>query len=100
MCVRPLPSFLTRKKCSVSKNKVDLDQKNYRNLVEGVLVEFPKVKLWNPSDYLCHEGECPAMMDGHFLYHEDRHHLTTYASWYLGKSLVDVIFPNNQLMQK
>lgn len=94
-CVRPFPLFVSRGKCSVSKNQVDIDENSYRGLVEEVLADFPKVKRWNPSDMLCRDGECPVVRDGKLLYKDIHNHITMFASEYISGSLIDVIFSEN-----
>jgi hypothetical protein len=90
-----LSSFFYNSSCSISKHQVSIDQNQYRTWANEVLVDFPQVKIWDPINLLCKEERCPVTQDGYLLYKDVNNHLTTYASEYLGKSLVDTLDPKN-----
>ncbi len=87
-CVLLRPLFFNlnnvRKDCEVSRIEFDKRNKDYHELVKEVLINFPKVKLWEPWRYFCDMNRCTAMVDGKLLY-RDKHHLSLEGSYWLGE---------------
>ena len=76
--------------CAVSRK--DFEQRNlqYRNLVLGVLKDFPEVNVFDLSIELCDEQWCWAMKDNKMLY-RDYDHFSNEGPNYIIKFLAPII---------
>ncbi len=95
VCVDSRPLRLSSKiktPCAVSRKEFDERNREYRELVFGVLKEFPAVEVFDAAAQLCDEKWCWAMKDGKMLYRDDDH-LSIEGSRYLAKELVKLITP-------
>jgi peptidoglycan/LPS O-acetylase OafA/YrhL len=69
---RPFGAVL-RRDCGIDREKVDERQAAYRRVVSALLVEFPKLKTFDPVRSLCNQATCSAVSDGKLLYSDDNH---------------------------
>lgn len=79
--VRPARS--ARYPCAVEKSVFDKRNARYLSSIKAVLLHFPTVQVFYPSQYLCDSEYCWAMRDGNLLYGDDDH-LSVYGSLYIG----------------
>lgn len=87
--VRPfrLSSVPVKNPCAVLRADVETRNKEYRELVMGVLKDFPTVKVWDPTKKLCDDQYCWAVREGQLLY-RDNNHLSESGALWLGARYV------------
>jgi peptidoglycan/LPS O-acetylase OafA/YrhL len=66
--------------CTVEQGNVI--HSRYRKIAGNVLVDFPKVRTFDPSGYLCSDGKCFVQRENKFMY-SDEHHLSIEGSRFL-----------------
>ena len=91
---RPLSRNLSiRKSCTILKSTYEKDSKIYKDLVLSILKDYPIVKVFDTSKYLCDDINCYGMKDGKILY-RDQDHLSFEGGRLLSKELIKLIkFP-------
>ena len=91
---RPLSRNLSiRKSCTILKSTYEKDSKIYKDLVLSILKDYPNVKVFDTSKYLCDDINCYGMKDGKILY-RDQDHLSFEGGRLLSKELIKLIkFP-------
>jgi peptidoglycan/LPS O-acetylase OafA/YrhL len=77
--------------CSMPYDTYMSDNKLYRDVVFEVLKNFPDVKVFDSSLYLCKEGNCNAIINDEVMY-RDSVHLSYLGSMYLGRIFREKIF--------
>lgn len=78
--------------CAIPKYEYDLKNKEYRELVLSIVRDYPNVKVFDASAYLCDDKLCWAKKDGDILY-RDEHHLSEAGSLLLSHEIVKIIEP-------
>jgi peptidoglycan/LPS O-acetylase OafA/YrhL len=88
MKIRPVlfPFELATVNCSITKAQFIADNDMYRKVVFNVLKDFPEVKVFDPSLYLCDEELCNFIIDNKLIY-RDSLHLTVDGSVFIGKHI-------------
>ncbi len=81
------PNF---KKCFVKEKEYLKRSKRYNDLVNRIGNEFPKIRIINTSNFLCHNQICKGILDNKKLY-KDADHLSKFGSLYLSKFISDEI---------
>lgn len=73
-------------KCEISL--ISMNNKNYLidNAIEKILINFNKVKYFNPNNYLCNQEYCPIVVESIPLY-MDRNHLNHYGAYIVVEGL-------------
>jgi peptidoglycan/LPS O-acetylase OafA/YrhL len=73
--LRPLrlASEDTRATCAIPRSQFEARTAFFRSIVGPILKDFPKVRVFDPSRYLCDKEYCWAMKDGKMLYRDDNH---------------------------
>ena len=91
---RPLSRNLSIKQsCTILRSTYEKESKIYRDLVLSVLNDYPEVKIFDTSKYLCDDVSCYGMKDGKILY-RDQDHLSFAGGKLLSKELIKLIeFP-------
>lgn len=87
LCLGKLP--LGRKPpfgCDIDRANDDNKSKFLRETVLSVIKTYPQVTVIDPSDYLCRNGVCPLIVDGHSVFKDDNH-LSYFGSLALGRSI-------------
>jgi len=77
-----------RAPCAIDRRSYDRRSARYREVVRGVLKQFPQVRVFDPTKYLCDDRYCWAMHDDKILYHDDNH-LSYLGSEYLGRRFAE-----------
>jgi hypothetical protein len=81
---RPLSLMGTvRSPCATDKKVFKSRTATYHALVKKVLQDFPTIKIFSPSNYLCDENYCWAIREGKILF-RDENHLSYEGSLFLG----------------
>jgi peptidoglycan/LPS O-acetylase OafA/YrhL len=75
-----------RELCAVSRKEFDHRNREYRETVAKVLIDFPRVKVFDASEPLCDSSWCWAMKDGQMFY-RDTNHLSVIGSEHVAKGL-------------
>ncbi len=75
-----------RELCAVSRKEFDHRNREYREIVAKVLMDFPRVKIFDASGRLCDSSWCWGMKDGQMFY-RDNNHLSVIGSEYVAKGL-------------
>ncbi|HEB4794849.1 TPA: hypothetical protein R0B87_004552, partial [Yersinia enterocolitica] len=75
--------------CLTAKSYFDNSNKKYRDDVFKVLKDYPEVRYFDPSKYICDENYCYAFIDNKFLYMTtgDNSHLSNNGSELLASPL-------------
>lgn len=75
--------------CLTAKSYFDNSNKKYRDDVFKVLKDYPEVRYFDPSKYICDENYCYAFIDNKFLYMTtgDNSHLSNNGSELLANPL-------------
>ncbi|MCY4290925.1 MAG: acyltransferase family protein, partial [Roseovarius sp.] len=73
--------------CSVSRNLYDKRVKAYKELVFGILADFPEVTLFDPTDHFCDEMHCRGYIEGYGYLYYDADHLSESGSLYYARQL-------------
>lgn len=76
--------------CTVSRSDYDARTKAYKELVDKVLVDFPQVTVFDPTELFCDQHNCRGVDSGKILY-KDSDHLSVAGSEYVAKYLAPVI---------
>ena len=76
--------------CSISRVAYNLRHKEYRELVRRVLKDYPKVRLFDSSAYLCDTLKCYGKIGGKILY-GDSDHLSLNGAIFISKELSKVL---------
>lgn len=76
--------------CAVSRLEYDKRSQRYKELVHSIVKDFPRVKVYDPTDDFCDEKLCWAMRDGRLLYH-DADHLSDAGSNYLVERMAPLL---------
>jgi hypothetical protein len=91
-CIDDRPLRLSAKPlkspCAMPRATFDRDSRDYRRLVQTVLSEFPRVKVFDAAEALCDTEYCHAMKDGRLLYRDDVH-LSIDGSTYLARKIAE-----------
>jgi len=91
-CISSRPLRLTsasvRSPCAVSQRDFEERNRVYRNIVNRVLLDFPKVKLVDASIPFCDGTRCWAKK-GEELYYLDSHHLSSHGVRLVAKQIVE-----------
>lgn len=88
-CLDARPIRLTKHRtspCGIEKVKFEGYAKPYHAIVGQLSAEFPQVKVFHPSSYLCDDFFCFAVKDGQMLYRDDNH-LSDQGSSHIGQKL-------------
>lgn len=89
--VRPIRLIQkTMSPCAMSRTQYEKDASDYRDLVFGVLKDYPTVKIFDAAARLCDDTWCWASKDGKILY-TDQHHLSPAGARLLSRELVNLI---------
>ncbi|PJZ75754.1 acyltransferase family protein [Leptospira neocaledonica] len=72
------------KVCKIPRKNFDERNLEYHELVNSILSEFPKVKLWETWKNFCDDQYCYAFRDGKLLY-RDSNHISLEGSYWLGE---------------
>lgn len=76
-CVKLRPLHLAnrdvRSTCAIPRREFEARAAFLRTAVGPVLNDFPEVRVFDPSRYLCDKEYCWAMKDGKMLYRDDNH---------------------------
>jgi peptidoglycan/LPS O-acetylase OafA/YrhL len=87
-CVNLRPLQLGAKKlnasCTVSLDEAKAISQEYRERINKISNQMPKLILFDTFKYFCDEGRCFAKKDGQMFY-EDGNHLSINGSMYLGE---------------
>ncbi|MGY2294226.1 acyltransferase family protein [Pseudomonas yamanorum] len=92
-CVDSRPLRLTNKvksPCAISRAEVDSRNKEYKEVVDKVMKDFPAVTLFDTQAKLCDSEWCWAMIDGQVMYRDDDH-LSAKGSEFMAKDLMPII---------
>ena len=90
-CVhRPLRIGVNNQACTVSLEDVKQQRREYFDVVNRVLADYPNIIAFNAADYLCDEQVCHSIIDGKKMYY-DPSHLSSAGSVYIGQFLQKVI---------
>jgi peptidoglycan/LPS O-acetylase OafA/YrhL len=87
LCIGKLP--LGRKPpfgCDIVRAADDLKSQFMRETVLSVVAAYPQVKIVDPNVYLCSNGVCPIIVEGHSVF-KDENHLSYFGSLILGRSV-------------
>ncbi len=76
------------KKCFVPRQEYDERVKAYKELVRSVVVEFPEVVLFDPSDFFCDREKCKGYDEVFGFLYRDFDHLSESGSRYFAESLI------------
>jgi peptidoglycan/LPS O-acetylase OafA/YrhL len=87
---RPLRISKLKSPCAISRLKFEEASQEYRDIVKSVLIDFPKVRLFDASEGLCDEQWCWAEKDGKILYN-DTNHFSEKGSLFIAERLWPVI---------
>jgi peptidoglycan/LPS O-acetylase OafA/YrhL len=79
------------KKCYVPRQKYDDRVRAYKELVQSVVAEFPKVVLFDPSDFFCDEEKCKGYDEIFGFLYRDFDHLSESGSRYFAESFVEFL---------
>ena len=74
LCVGSLP--LGRKppgSCVISQADDERKTAALRRVVARVVSKFPEVRIVNPNEAFCSDGQCPIVQQGHSLFKDDNH---------------------------
>lgn len=84
MLRRPLQLTDIRQSCAMPASVVKLRQAEYRKVIDELKEKYPKVEVFDSTDYLCNAKECFASKDGQLLY-VDQDHLSNLGSEYIAR---------------
>ncbi len=79
---RPMATKEIKTDCFVRQADFKKRTQKYRELVQGVLKNFPTVKVFDPSLFLCDNNICRAKNGDNFIY-RDCDHLSNYGSAFI-----------------
>jgi hypothetical protein len=76
-------------KCTFDLKQARERQGEYKLLTDKVLVDYPMIKRFDPSTFLCDKsGVCNVVVNGKSMF-MDTNHLSAYGSMEQGKFLMD-----------
>lgn len=79
------------KKCFVPRQEYDERVRAYKELVTSVVAEFPKVVLFDPSNFFCDREKCKGYDEVFGFLYRDFDHLSESGSRYFAESLVEFL---------
>lgn len=91
LCMGSLP--MGRKSpfsCDLSRAQSDQQAALLLASTRAVLQKYPAVHLIDPNDYLCQDGHCPILRDGHTMF-KDENHLSYSGSLRVGRLFGDYL---------
>ncbi len=77
-------------RCYVTRSEYDERTQRYRNLVNTILSDYPKVMIFDPTNLFCDQFRCDGIVQGRALY-KDADHLSIFGSEMVAASLVNLI---------
>jgi peptidoglycan/LPS O-acetylase OafA/YrhL len=77
-------------RCYVTRSEYDERTQRYRNLVNTVLPDYPKIIMFDPINLFCDQFRCDGIVQGKALY-KDADHLSIFGSEMVAASLVNLI---------
>lgn len=90
-CLDKRPLFTNKDfDCSIPREKFDLRQKEYRELVLQVLKDYPTIDLFDQAAYLCDGSFCKFKYKSEVLY-GDEDHLSEAGSTFMARKLINLI---------
>ena len=86
---RPGPLFrrTIQEPCAVPRDTIDAREADYRDLIQQLVGRYPRLRVFDPRQYLCDARLCYVMRDGRLLY-RDTNHLSLAGSEYLAGHLL------------
>lgn len=90
------PNLLFRKSnsdCKTSREKYELRNKEYLDIVYSIAKDFPNVFVFHSSKYLCDNSFCYARKGDIALY-RDHGHLSYDGSIFIGRKLIEELKNN------
>jgi len=91
-CVKLRPLRLSgqeiRTPCAIPRPAFEAASAISRRVLASVLKDFPNVKVFDPSRYLCDDTQCWAMRDGAMLY-RDTNHVSARGSAVLARPMIE-----------
>ncbi len=79
-----------KENCSILKSKYEKENEIYLKLVNLILNDYPEVKKFDTTKYLCDDLNCFGMKNGKILY-RDQDHLSFEGGRILSKELIKLI---------
>lgn len=77
--------------CYVSRRAYDERSQRYKNLVRRVLSDFPKVKLFDPTNYFCDRTKCKGFDSKYGFLYRDVDHLSENGSIFDATKLLNFL---------
>jgi len=92
LCIENRPLRISSKSndCLLDKNKFILEHKEYRDMIFTISKDYPSIKIFDPSIYLCDENYCRGKIDGKILY-GDRDHLSLEGANFISERLIQLV---------
>jgi hypothetical protein len=81
--------------CKILKSLVEERQKLYREIVTSTLDEFPHVRVFDPTKYLCDETYCYATINNKMMY-RDAQHVSNEGAEYLSNEMMGYFILNGK----
>jgi hypothetical protein len=102
--VRDLVTVVDVDDCNVSRQEYDDRTARYRNLVYTVAADFPKVRVFDPTDVFCSSERCKGYDERFGYLYKDSDHLSGDGSLFFAESLVaylssDIEGPNPEQLR-
>ncbi len=73
--------------CRVSRNVYDERVKAYKELVYKVISDFPRIILFDPTQYFCNDEHCTGFLEDYGYLYADVDHLSQIGSLYYAEQL-------------
>lgn len=92
--VRPFDFWrISEKRSHADQSLFEMRMKQYRESIQGVSEQYPKVSLIDTAKYLCLDNKCEIFVNNHYLY-SDKNHLSVFGSHFVAEKVIDELFEN------
>lgn len=85
--------FIQASSCKIDKQDYFASQKDYREIVSRVILDYPNVYLFDPAEVLCNDSYCYGVKEGKVLY-GDPGHINVAGASLISEVLAPIVMKN------
>jgi peptidoglycan/LPS O-acetylase OafA/YrhL len=84
LCMGSLPwGRRPPKSCDIDQKQDQAKAQTFQVALKQVLQEFPNITIVDPNQFICKDGKCPIIQQGHSIFKDDNH-LSYFGSQWIG----------------
>lgn len=92
LVVRDLITEPSAASCKIPRSEYDLRTMHYREFVGAIMSDYPKIKLFDPTDLFCDDDWCYGYKEELGYLYSDIDHLSENGSLMVGREIIKHLF--------